>query len=76
MLYIGHFASAISLMMRVNSWSLTPPDVGAAEASSAIAIPINKVKKLATAHFRRNKLDVKSKDNLITSVEYIPPRPY
>ncbi len=33
--------------------TLTPPDVGAAEASSAIDIPTNRMKILATSHWRR-----------------------
>jgi hypothetical protein len=31
---------------------LTPPDVGAAEASSAMLIPTTVITKLATAHWR------------------------
>lgn len=31
---------------------LTPPEVGAAEASSAMDMPIQRIKRLATAHWR------------------------
>ena len=31
---------------------LTPPDVGAAEPNSAIDIPMQRMNRLATAHFR------------------------
>lgn len=35
-----------------NQNQLTPPDVGAAEANSAMARPTIKMKKLATAHLK------------------------
>ena len=31
----------------------TPPDVGAADASSAIEMPTRRIKKLPTAHFEQ-----------------------
>jgi len=34
-------------------WGHTPPEVGAADASSAIANPMHKINALATAHCER-----------------------